>query len=104
MAAGNILAEELKLPADAVVRHAQGLLAVTEDRVAKRDLLEAVATIHRERRNDPQRAIAAYRAALEIWPDERSIMHRMLELLTETKQWRASVQVPFRLADLAEPG
>jgi tetratricopeptide (TPR) repeat protein len=89
---------------DMVVRHTQGLLAVTDDRLTKRELLETVATIHHERRHDPQRAIAAYRAALEVWPDERSIMHRMLELLTETKQWKASVQVLLRLADLADPG
>jgi tetratricopeptide (TPR) repeat protein len=88
---------------DVVVRHTQGLLAVTHDKLTKRQLLETVAEIHRERRRDPQRAIAAYRAALEVWPDERSIMHRMLELLSETKQWKASVQVLIRLADLAEP-
>ena len=58
---------------------------MTEDRKAKRELLEHVATIHHERRQDPQRAIAAYMAALEIWPDERSIMHRLLELLSETQ-------------------
>jgi tetratricopeptide (TPR) repeat protein len=88
---------------DAIVRHTQAMLAVTEDRAAKRELLETVATIHRDRRHDPQRAIAAYRAALEAWPDERSIMHRLLELLTETKQWRASVQLLLRLAELTEP-
>jgi tetratricopeptide (TPR) repeat protein len=88
---------------EVVVRHTQGLLAVTDDKLTKRQLLETVAEIHRERRRDPQRAIAAYRAALEVWPEERSLMHRMLELLTETKQWKASVQVLIRLADLAEP-
>jgi tetratricopeptide (TPR) repeat protein len=87
---------------DTVVRHTQALLAVTEDRQAKRDLLEHVATIHHERRKDPQRAIAAYRAALEIWPDERSIMHRLLELLSETKQWKLSVQLLLKLAEQTE--
>jgi len=88
---------------DAIVRHTQALLAVTEDRAAKRELLETVATIHRDRRHDPQKAIAAYRAALEVWPDERSIMHRLLELLTETKQWRPSVQLLAQLAEQTEP-
>ncbi len=88
---------------DAVVRHTQGLLAVTEDRKMKRELLETVATIHRDRRNDPQRAIAAYREALEVWPEERSIMHRLLELLTETKQWRACVELLERLSEVTEP-
>jgi tetratricopeptide (TPR) repeat protein len=88
---------------DAIVRHTQALLAVTEDRAAKRELLETVATIHRDRRHDPQKAIAAYRAALEVWPEERSIMHRLLELLTETKQWKSSVQLLAQLAELTEP-
>jgi len=87
---------------DAVVRHTQALLAVTDDRQTKRDLLEHVATIHHERRKDPQRAIAAYMAALQIWPDERSIMHRLLELLSETKQWKQSVALLLKLADQTE--
>ena len=87
---------------DAVVRHTQALLAVTEDPRTKLGLLEHVATIHSERRNDPQRAIAAYLEALKIWPDERSIMHRLLELYTDTKQWKQSVQLLGRLATLAD--
>ncbi|HMF42264.1 MAG TPA: hypothetical protein VKQ32_16430 [Polyangia bacterium] len=87
---------------DAVVRHTQALLSVTEDRKKKLELLEHVATIHHERRQDPQRAIAAYMAALEIWPDERSIMHRLLELLSETRQWKQSVALLLKLADQTE--
>ena len=87
---------------DTVVRHTQALLQVTEDREKKRQLLEHVAEIHHERRKDPQRAIAAYMAALEIWPDERSIMHRLLELLSETKQWKQSVALLMKLAEQTE--
>ena len=87
---------------DAVVRHTQALLAVTDDPRTKLGLLEHVATIHSERRNDPQRAIAAYLEALKIWPDERSIMHRLLELYTDTKQWKQSVALLGRLAALAD--
>lgn len=87
---------------DAVVRHTQALLAVTDDPKTKLGLLEHVATIHRERRHDPQRAIGSYLEALKIWPDARSIMHRLLELYTETKQWKQSVQLLARLAALAD--
>ena len=38
-------------------------------------------------------------AALEIWPDERSIMHRLLELLSETQQWKQSVALLLKLAE-----
>jgi len=88
---------------DTVVRHTQALLSVTEDRKTKLELLEHVAEIHHERRKDPQRAIAAYMAALEIWPDERSIMHRLLELLSETRQWKQSVALLIKLAEQTEP-
>ena len=87
---------------DAVVRHTQALLSVTEDRKTKRELLSTSPTIHHERRKDPQRAIAAYMAALEIWPDERSIMHRLLELLSETRQWKQSVALLIKLAEQTE--
>jgi tetratricopeptide (TPR) repeat protein len=87
---------------DVVVRHTQALLSVIEDRKKKLELLEHVATIHHERRQDPQRAIAAYMAALEIWPDERSIMHRLLELLSETRQWKQSVALLMKLAEQTE--
>lgn len=85
---------------DVVVRHTPALLAVTGDAATKRDLLELVATIHHQRRNDPHRAIAAYFEALEIWPDERPILHRLLELLSETKQWKQAVQILRKLAEL----
>jgi tetratricopeptide (TPR) repeat protein len=87
---------------DVVVRHSHSLLAVTEDPRTKLDLLELVATIHRDRRQDPQRAIAAYFEALEIWPGERSVLHRLLELLSETKQWKQAVQILRRLAEVTE--
>jgi tetratricopeptide (TPR) repeat protein len=83
-----------------VVRHTPALLAVTGDATTKRDLLELVATIHHQRRNDPHRAIAAYFEALQIWPDERPILHRLLELLSETKQWKQAVQILRNLAEL----
>ncbi|HVV16925.1 MAG TPA: hypothetical protein VHH90_06950 [Polyangia bacterium] len=85
---------------DVVVRHTPALLAVTENPRTKLDLLELVATIHHERRNDPHRAIAAYFEALRIWPDERPILHRLLELLSETKQWKPAVQILRKLAEL----
>ncbi|HVT08576.1 MAG TPA: hypothetical protein VHO67_14055 [Polyangia bacterium] len=88
---------------DVVVRHTPALLAVTGDAATKRDLLELVATIHHQRRNDPHRAIAAYFEALEIWPDERPILHRLLELLSETKQWKQAVQILRKLAELTAP-
>ena len=87
---------------ETVVRHTQALLAVTEDPKTKLALLERLAVIHRDRRNDPLRAIAAYLEALQIWPDERALLHRLLELYSDTKQWKHAVQLLARLAALNE--
>ena len=95
VAAGRAVGDD-----EVVVRHTPALLAVTGDATTKRDLLELVATIHHQRRNDPHRAIAAYFEALQIWPDERPILHRLLELLSETKQWNQAVQILRNLAEL----
>lgn len=87
---------------EAVVRHTPALVAVTGDPRTKLDLLERVATIHHQRRNDPHRAIAAYLEALELWPNERAILHRLLELLSETKQWKQAVEILRKLAENTE--
>jgi tetratricopeptide (TPR) repeat protein len=87
---------------EAVVRHTPALVAVTADARTKLQLLQRVADIHYQRRNDPQRAIAAYFEALQIWPDERTILHRLLELLSETKQWKQAVQTLHKLAEITE--
>ncbi len=87
---------------ETVVRYTPALVAVTGDAKTKLDLLERVASIHYERRQDPHRAIAAYFEALELWPDERSILLRVLELLSETKQWKPAVQILRKLAEITE--
>ncbi len=87
---------------ETVVRYTPALVAVTGDARTKLDLLERVAAIHYERRQDPHRAITAYFEALELWPDERSILLRLLELLSETRQWRPAVQILRKLAEITE--
>jgi len=89
---------------DAVIRHAQALLPLIDaDGVdARLALHERIAEIHRDKRSDPQRAIAAYLAALEVKPDARKIHHELLELYSATKQWKQAVGVLMKLADLDE--
>jgi golgin subfamily B member 1 len=91
----------------AMSRYAQALLTLTEDRDTRVAIHERLAAIHRGRRADPQRAITALLAALDEKADgepprARAIMHQLLELLTETKQWRQAVSVLMRLAELDE--
>src|SRR5262249_3024129 len=65
-------------------------------------LHQRVAEIHLHKRSDPQRAIAAYMAALEAKPDARPVMLELVELLTTTKQWKHAVAILSRLAELDE--
>jgi tetratricopeptide (TPR) repeat protein len=89
---------------DAVIRHLQALLPLVDGDGpdAKLALHERIAEIHRDKRADPQRAIAAYLAALEVRPDARKILHELLELYSATKQWKQAVGVLGRMADLDE--
>jgi tetratricopeptide (TPR) repeat protein len=104
---------------ESVVRQKQALLTLTEDRDAKLALYEEIAELHwggggagastdaevagaKKTKRDAQRAIAAYFAALELKPDAHQVMHKVLDLLTETKQWKQAVQILMRLSDLDE--
>lgn len=83
---------------DAVIQDKQSLLTMTSDAESRAALHDQIAAIYQTEKKDPQRAIAAYLAALEIRPDDRQIMHKVLELLTETKQWKQAVSILQRLA------
>jgi tetratricopeptide (TPR) repeat protein len=83
---------------DAVLRDKQTLLSMTTEAEARVALYDQIAEIQRAEKQDAQRAITAYLAALEIKPDDRQLMHKVLELLTETKQWKQAVGILQRLA------
>jgi tetratricopeptide (TPR) repeat protein len=110
---------------EALVRQKQLLLTLTDDREAKLALYQEIAEIYwsgatgaggagaagaggaaasssGDQRRDAQRAIAAYFAALALKPEARPLLHRLLDLLTETKQWKQAVQILLRLAELEE--
>jgi tetratricopeptide (TPR) repeat protein len=90
---------------EAQVRHLYSLIGMTDDRDARLALHQRVAEIHLHKRGDPQRAIAAYMAAMDAKPDARPVMLELVELLTTTKQWKHAVAILSRLAELDEgPG
>ena len=51
---------------------------------------------------NPQKAIAAYLEALEIKPGDHKLLHDVLDLFTETKQWKKAVEILLKLAGAGE--
>jgi len=83
---------------EAVIRQKRALLAHVESDEEKLRLHEEIIEVYKERLNNPQKAIAAYLEALEVKPDARGLLANVLELLTETKQWKKAVEILLRLA------
>jgi tetratricopeptide (TPR) repeat protein len=52
--------------------------------------------------NDKTRAAKAYLSALEIRPDDRRLLTRLMQLYSEERDWSRLVEIILRLADLVE--
>lgn len=61
-------------------------------------LLEEVGDLCREKLRDPVAALGAYLEAIELTPGSHVLLHKALELYTETKQWRRAVDMLAALA------
>jgi tetratricopeptide (TPR) repeat protein len=83
----------------AVVRGMRALIetASGDDKVA---LLGEIGTIHRDHLHDVQQAAAAYFEALDIAPDDHQLLQKVLDLCTETKQWKRAVETIERFVAL----
>jgi tetratricopeptide (TPR) repeat protein len=88
---------------DAVVHAKRGLLhGADED--GKIRLLDEIGTIYHQQLGNAQKAIGAYVDALEIRPDDHQLLQKLLDLYTETEQWKKSVEVIVRFIELeADP-
>ncbi|MGE5183647.1 MAG: tetratricopeptide repeat protein, partial [Acidobacteriota bacterium] len=75
----------------AVVYAKRGLLEAVAGR-DKAKVLDEIGTIYHQHLRDVQKATAAYVEALEHAPDDRQLLQRLLDLCTETKQWRRAVE------------
>ncbi|MEA2696109.1 MAG: hypothetical protein QOI66_380 [Myxococcales bacterium] len=84
---------------DSAIADKRALLALSNELEARVALHEQLTDIYRDRKNDPERAIAECSAALEASPEAPRIMHKLLELLTETRQWQRALPILNRLAE-----
>jgi tetratricopeptide (TPR) repeat protein len=69
------------------------------DEDTKVRLLEEVGDLCREKLKDPDDALGAYLEAIQLRPGSHVLLHKALEIYTETKQWRRAIDT---LAALAE--
>ncbi len=87
---------------EAVIRQKRAILAHLVDVGAKLVVQQEIIDIYKNQLKNQQKAIAAYLEALELRPDDRGLLHDVLELFTETKQWKKAVEILLKLASLEQ--
>ncbi len=86
---------------EAVIKQKRGLLASqATDNEEKFKLSEEIAAIYKDKLNNPQKAIAANLEALNYKPTDHQLLHNLLDLFSETKQWKKAMEILGKLADL----
>ena len=85
---------------EAVIKQKRALLSASRDAEEKFNINEQIAAIYKEKLNNPQKAIASHLEALELKAGDRQLLHNLLDLFSETKQWKKAVEILTKLADL----
>lgn len=84
------------------------LLAEAADPAERVSYLERIGDLYRDRQANPARAMSTYLEALELDKANRRILQRVLDLQSETGQWKAAVETIDRFiaieADRARRG
>ncbi|KAB2911170.1 MAG: tetratricopeptide repeat protein, partial [Kofleriaceae bacterium] len=88
---------------EAVVHAKRGMIATSsnDERVA---LLSEIGAIYHDKLQNSQKSIAAYLEALEFAPDDHTLLQKILDLYTETKQWKKVVETIERFIALETDG
>jgi tetratricopeptide (TPR) repeat protein len=87
---------------EAVIKQKRALYSASRDPDEKFEVSEQIAGIYREKLNNPQKAIASHLEALDLRPTDRALLTSLLELFSETKQWKKAVEILLKLGELAE--
>jgi tetratricopeptide (TPR) repeat protein len=88
---------------EAVIQAKRGLMATADDKEKTR-LLDEIGGIYHEKLQNAQKATAAYVEALEIDPEDHSLLQKLLELYQETRQWKKVVETIERFVALEADG
>ncbi|MGE5186228.1 MAG: tetratricopeptide repeat protein, partial [Acidobacteriota bacterium] len=88
---------------EAVIQAKRGLMATAQDKEKTR-LLDEIGGIYHDRLQNPQKATAAYVEALEVAPEDHQLLQKLLDLYTETRQWKKAVETIERFVALESDG
>ncbi len=66
----------------------------------KFELSVEIGQIYKDKLSNPQKAIASYLEALNVKPTDRQLLHSLLDLFSETKQWKKAMEILMKLAEL----
>jgi tetratricopeptide (TPR) repeat protein len=84
----------------ALVAAKRALRELAEDDETRARLSEEIGDLYAQHLGDPEQAVEAYRAVLEIAPNRRQVWHKVLELFTAAKEWADAAGALSRLAEL----
>jgi tetratricopeptide (TPR) repeat protein len=84
---------------EAVIHAKRALLAVAEE-PEKVKLLDEIGDIYQGKLQNAQKAIGTFLECLEVRPGNHAVLHKVLDLYTETKQWKKGVEIIGQIAGL----
>jgi len=87
---------------EAVIKQKRALLSATRDPEEKFAINQQIAAIYKEKLNNPQKAIASHLEALDLKPGDRQLLHNLLDLFSETKQWKKAIEILSKLSELEQ--
>ncbi|HVX96230.1 MAG TPA: tetratricopeptide repeat protein [Polyangia bacterium] len=86
---------------EAVIKQKRSMLASpAADNDEKFKISEEIAGIYKDKLANPQKAIAANLEALNFKPTDHQLLHNLLDLFSETKQWKKAMEILGKLADI----
>ncbi len=84
---------------EAVIAAKRAIAEIAEEQEKFR-LLDEIGDMYKEKLQNAQKAIASYTEALALQPKNFPMLHKTLELYTETKQWKRAIEVLLRVTEL----
>lgn len=82
------------------VIHAKRGLMSTAPAAGQAGILDEIGDIYHKQLRNPQKAISTFLEAVEIRPDDHQLLQKVLDLYTETEQWKKAVEIIERFASL----
>jgi tetratricopeptide (TPR) repeat protein len=87
---------------DEVVRLKRARLEHTTDNAQKGDLLHEIAELTASKLGEKAKAARVYMQALELRPDDRKVLMRLMQLYSDEKDWGRLVEIILKFTDLVE--